>query len=99
MSIGNKLQTCVKNTKLIVRLLDPEDEGTALLRNVGKGVIYLKRRMFIISAVRTSSLYSSVQFLNISMVYRKHYFIHVWCVHSMALRLNCVWLVVLLRQG
>ena len=75
VSIG-ELYTCVKNTKQTVRQLDPEDEGTALLRNVGKGVIYHKTRIFIISAVRISNLYSSVQFLNISMVCRKHYFIH-----------------------
>jgi hypothetical protein len=57
-----------------VRLLDLEDEGTVLLRNVGQAVIYLKTRIFIISAVRTSNLYSSVQFLNISMVCRKMIF-------------------------
>jgi len=65
------------NTKLIVRQLDPEDDGTALLRNVGMGVIYHKTRIFIISAVRTSKLYSSAHFLNISMVCRKHCLLHI----------------------
>ena len=60
-----------------VRLLDLENEGTVLLRNVEQGVIYHKTRIFIVRAVKTSNLYSLMQFLNISMVRRKPYFIHI----------------------